>query len=346
MVPLGLKDRAYNIYRAVTSIHKPDGQPNVFIFTMPRSGSTWLMELVWSQPGFKCVNEPFDLRNPLVRKYLKIDSWEALQESTSLPKVEQYIRGYCAGKIHATEPAPFLNKYYRPVTSRIVFKIIHAGEDRINWFRNTFDARIVFFIRHPIAVSLSHEAFPRLEAFVKSDYRRHFTAAQLDLATSLIKGGSKLQKGVLDWCLHNSVPLREIEPDWAVVTYEQLVLEPRPAIDYLAQKLALPDRARMMAHLTHASGVKYKSDAETKKLLETGHDGSARKRLVSKWKDKVSEGDEREAMSILEVFDIDVYRFGDLLPARRFWLEEPGTGIPALEVQPLTSAPDWKNSGS
>ena len=207
------------------------------------------MELVWSQPGFRCVNEPFNLREPLVRKHLKLATWEELQDSTSLPVVQRYIENCCTGKIHAADPAPFLNKHYRPITTRIVFKVIHAGEDRINWFRDTFGARIVFFIRHPIPVSLSHEIFPKLEAFTASDYKRHFTKAQLNLAASLIKSGSKLQRGVLDWCLHNSVPLREIESDWAVVTYEQLVLKPRPAIDHLAEKLALPDRARLMAHL-------------------------------------------------------------------------------------------------
>ena len=133
--PQQLKYNLYNLFRASTSIHRPGKLPHVFLFTTPRSGSTWLMELIWSQPGFKAVNEPFDLRVSLVRKHLGIDTWEELQNDTSLPLVQRYIEGYCANKIHTTEPAPWLNRYYKPITRRIVFKVIHGGENRLNWFR-------------------------------------------------------------------------------------------------------------------------------------------------------------------------------------------------------------------
>jgi hypothetical protein len=316
------KDDLYNVYRALTSVYRPSGLPHVFLFTMPRSGSTWLMELIWSQPGFKAVNEPLDLRNQVVRMHLGLADWEELQSDAALPLLQRYIEGYCANKVHATEPAPWLNKYYKPVTERIVFKVIHGGESRVNWFRDTFNGKIVFFLRHPIAVSLSHQMFPRLESFVSSDYSRFFSPAQLDLAKTIIEDGSKLQKGVLDWCFQNALPLRDRQSDWAVLTYEQLVLQPQPAIDYLAEKLLLPDRARMIKLLDEASGVKRKSDAETKKLLTESASESKRQRLVSKWKSRVSDQEEAEAMAILEVFGIDAYAAGSFLPTQALWLGE------------------------
>lgn len=325
-VPQQVKYNIYNIYRSLTSIHKPGKLPHVFLFTTPRSGSTWLMELIWSQPGFKAVNEPLDLRVPLVREHLGIDTWEELQNNSSLPLLHRYIEGYCANKIHTTEPAPWLNRYYKPVTRRIVFKIIHGGENRVNWFRDTFGGKVVFFVRHPIAVALSHKAFPRLEAYINSDFSQHFTSAQLDMAASIIRNGSKLQKGVLDWCFQNALPLRDREDDWAVVTYEQLVLQPESAIEHLAEKLILPDRERMVKLLDRASGVKRKSDEETKQLLDERSSESKRKRLISKWKDKVSDEEERDAMQILEAFGIDAYRFGSFLPAQDLWIgaDRPG----------------------
>src|SRR5690606_24342168 len=48
--------------RWISNVHRPNGLPNVCIVSAPRSGSTWLLELVLSQPGFKPCNEPFNLR--------------------------------------------------------------------------------------------------------------------------------------------------------------------------------------------------------------------------------------------------------------------------------------------
>lgn len=332
-VPPKLKDALYNVYRRVTSVHRPDGSPSVMVFTMPRSGSTWLMELIWSQPGFKCVNEPFDLRNPLVRLHLGLTSWTELQNDAHQKDVQRYLQGYLDNRVHATEVAPHANTFYRPLTRRIVFKIIHAGENQIDWFRETFGVRVVFMLRHPIPVSLSNQVYPRLTSYLESDFRKRFTPAQLKLAAQVIASGSKLERGVLDWCFQNAGPLRDRNDDWAVVTYEQLVLDPEPATHYLADKLELPDAAKMQQHLGRASGVKRKSDLETKKLLDEQDSAAKRLRLVSKWQDKVSEADAKQAMSILGVFEIGVYRYDELLPARELWL---GDGYPTLTA-PRTS---------
>ena len=44
------------------NIHRSSEKPSVLIFSSPRSGSTWLQELIWSQPEFKYVNEPLNLK--------------------------------------------------------------------------------------------------------------------------------------------------------------------------------------------------------------------------------------------------------------------------------------------
>ncbi len=319
-VPHQLKGAAYNLVRGLSSKHRPSGEPNVFLFTMPRSGSTWLMELIWSQPGFRCVNEPLDMRNPLVRQALGLESWEALssRDAETHKKLERYFEGYCKGTVHAAEPAPWLNRHYRPLTTRIVFKVIHGGEDEIDWFAERFNGRIVYFVRHPIPVSLSRKVYPRLETLLERN-RPHLSAAQVDEAARVAAKGSKLERGVLDWCLQNLHPLRHLSPDWAVLSYEQLVLEPERAVPYLAEKLELPDREQMMSHLNQASGVLGKSDEETQRMLK---EGEARSKLVSKWQGKVSEAEEKSAMSLLEMFELNAYRAGDTLPARHLWLGE------------------------
>ncbi len=68
--------------KSFLSLHKPDGSPNTFLFSLPRSGSTWLMELIQTQPGFKTCDEPLDLRNPFVRGHSHLSAWEQLYDTS------------------------------------------------------------------------------------------------------------------------------------------------------------------------------------------------------------------------------------------------------------------------
>ena len=307
-----------DIVKPISNVHRPDGRPNVFLFSTPRSGSTWLMELIWTQPGFKYVNEPLNLINARVRRHLGIGDWEELYNVDATPKLERYFRAFCDGRLGFANPNP-LRRNYRPVTHRIVFKEIHGGVDRINWFRDTFSARIVYLLRHPIAVSVSRERVHTRRAFLDSDYRRHLSREQLVFTEQTLQTGTELEVGVLSWCLQNMVPLRDATDDWAIVAYEQLILDPDPVIQYLCRKLELPDPERMWDRLMVPSIVKEKSSKETRQLLGD-RDADKRPRLVDKWRDHLEEDDEIRAMKILEVFHLDHYRAGDVLPAKRVWI--------------------------
>lgn len=312
--------------KTASNVHRPDGRANVLLYSTPRSGSTWLMELIWSQPGFKTCNQPLYLEHPAVRAHLGIDDWDELYSVGATDKLEAYLGAICTGRIGFTNPNP-LRRYYRPISHRIVFKEIHAPGDRVNWMRDTFNARVVYLVRHPIAVTISSERWPTLPALMRSDYRRHFTAEQLAAAERIFERGTDLDRGVLMWAMHNAVPLREATGDWVVVSYEQLVLDPEPVIRELATKLELPDPNRMRRRLGVPSvNVQFKSTEETRRLLNEGADDK-RPLLVEKWRKKVGRRDEARVMTILDVFGIDVYRDGDVLPGPRAWLgPRPGAG--------------------
>jgi hypothetical protein len=303
--------------RSVASVHRPDGRPNVFVFTTPRSGSTWLTELLCSQPGYKDIDEPDDIRYRHVRKHLGISDWVTLCNQSSEPLLRRYFDAFCSGKLHFMDPWPSF-KRFRPVTKGIVFKLLHCGEDRISWFRDTFNGRVVLLLRHPIPVTLSREVFPRLEAFLDSDYRRHFTREQLAFAREVIDSGSRLERGVLDWTLQNAVPLKQAEPDWIILTYEQLLLDPEPCIERLASELSLPDPELMRRSVAVPSSTVRKSDRATARVLSGPESEDKKRWLLEKWRSKVNSADEARAMRILQVFDVDAYVAGSPLPTGRF----------------------------
>jgi len=275
------------------------------------------MELICTQPGFKACNEPLNLRNPAVSRRLGISRWEELQSSAALPALERYFRAICDGESGFKNPVPF-SSCYRPVTSRIVFKIIHGGEAYINWFKETFNGRIVYLLRHPIPVTLSRQVLPRLHAFLNSEYRHCFTEEQLDYARSVVETGDKFEQGILLWCLQNGVALQQVREDWTIVTYEQLVLEPEPVINLLADRLDLPAPEKMTGRLTKPSGS---STRETKESIQGALRLPNRQWLVEKWLDKVTEAQRKSTQEMLEVFRLDVYSGDSVLPADRLWIQ-------------------------
>lgn len=278
------------------------------------------MELIWTQPGFTYCSEPLDIRNERVAKHLGIRTWQELYSPAALARIERYFRAICNGELRVNEPHPFLG-YYRPITRRIVFKELHAGHDRIDWFNNTFNGRAVYLVRHPIAVSLSREVSATVDELLGVNYRQHFSAAELTFSREVMASGTKLERGVLAWCLQNAVPLRRASDDWAMVSYEQLILQPRVVIEYLAEKLDLPEPERMMRRLKVPSSTVRKSDIATRSVLEEGT--RERSWLMNKWREHISDAQERRAIDILEHFRLNTYSAGTSLPSEPFWVGAP-----------------------
>jgi LPS sulfotransferase NodH len=306
---------------AANNLHRPDGRPNVFLFSAPRGGSTWLTELIATQPGFKPCDEPFNLRTPAVAHELArlgIYRWNDLYDGRPEASMHAYVRAIVDGSSGHMNPF-FYRNHFRLVTHRIVFKILHAGEDRINWFRDHFDGRVVLLLRHPIPVTLTRKSLPRLRAFIDTSYSQSLSEEQRRLARHLTETGSDREKGMLDWCLQHAIPLRDATDDWTIVTYEQLVLDPATVIAHLAERLELPRPEAMMRRLREPSSSTHQSDAMSQEVLR-GHQPDRGRWLVEKWRTKVSDSEEKQLMDILAAFGIDVYEAGRPLPTDRFWL--------------------------
>lgn len=222
-------------------------------------------------------------------------------------KYESYVRRFIENKIPSHNPDP-LKPNYRFLTNRIVFKLIHAGTDRVGWFEDTFNGSILILLRHPIPVSLSRTRFPLLEVFPEANLVEHFSPEQVAFADKVRRSGSHLEKGIVAWCIHNALWLREKRDSWVVASYEEAVTNPEDLINHLGDKLVLPRVDMMLAASRKASTTTYKSSEERRKLLEND---SNRAKLISSWRSKISVDDEKHLMQILQRFEIDLYREGE-----------------------------------
>ena len=225
------------------------------------------MELIWSQPGFKTCNQALYLENPVVRKHLGISEWDEPTASMP-PRSSAAISSTRTGpRLHEPEPRP------------AVLPPDHTP-DRLQGDPRT---------RRSDQLGARHVQRPRPVPRPASDRRDHLERALAHAALFLTSDfvvisarsssrrpgascrGTDLDRGVLSWCLQNAVALQEAAPDWAVVSYEQLVVDPDPVIRELTDKLALSDPERMRRRLGVPSvNVQFKSTEETRRLLNEG----------------------------------------------------------------------------
>jgi hypothetical protein len=307
---------AVDYLRTLTNIHRPGLLPNIFIFSLPRSGSTWLMELIWSQPGFKYCNEPLNLKEPWMWRNSGIKGFEELYTDRVRDKLIGYFKDVCNGKKHFLDPSP-MRSYYRLFTNRIVFKIIHGGEKYISDISSACNGKIIYLLRHPIPVALSRKVLPRMEQLCSDFVLGSFSENEKEYALKLNHEGNEMERRILAWCLQNKLALMGRKNDWIVITYEQLTIDPRPVIQKISTELHLPDPERMYKQLSIPSAVSVQSENDSVNLMRT-NDGD-RHGLINRWQQKVKPEEAEHLMMICSKFDLNMYSSSSPLP-HESWL--------------------------
>ena len=291
------------LIQSATRIHRQGSEKNIAIFSSARSGSTWLMELIATQPGFKYVDEPLHPDNLRKCKIVPPDSgWEVLlprpKRNSDLSK---YFENIESNRVHIGEPR-MMSKFYRPITNRIVYKLLRC-KDLMGWFASSFGWKIIYLIRHPLACSVSRQQFPRLKLFLENEeYVSHFLSSeQEEYARSIINNGTEFQMAVLDWCVQNIPAIKECDNNgWTTVFYENLICQPEVEIARLTDELNLPEPEKMISQVRVASESTSQSSAQTQKVFASNQQSS--EFLLSKWRKEISNTDEETGFEILEVF--------------------------------------------
>jgi hypothetical protein len=307
--------------RAALNVHRPGGEPDVLLFSTPRGGSTWLFELIGTQPGFKSCDEPLNLRNSNVSRTLGIDDWRDLYHESREPSICLYFQRLHEGKLsHMNRNLWEAN--HRAFTHRMVYKVLHGAEYMAPVLAESVGARVVVLLRHPIPVALSRGALPRLDAILQSSASEQYDVDVVREMARITAKGTPLERGVLSWCLQTAPLLNAARRDWALVTYEQLVVDASPVIQHLAEVLALPDPDTMLARVNRASAsIRGMSTPATHEALSQPASQNRSLWLVEKWREKVTVEEERAAMTVLEIFDIDAYQFDSVFPNDSLWID-------------------------
>jgi hypothetical protein len=214
-------------------------EDTVVIAGSPRSGTTWLLELLRTLPGYKALNEPLmyqDARNG------HGFSWRTyLEPGEEADEQRAYLETVLTGQL-GISPAWYFEAENRPTQlvehatrDRLVVKFCRMNR-MLHWFCGQFNVRgPVFIIRHPCAVVAS---MLRHEAWDEDDMRGQ------DRAQHALHGGTlpdslqevfgpvlrrietKVEVLATMWCLDHYVPLVHHASGmypWVLVPYERMV---------------------------------------------------------------------------------------------------------------------------
>ncbi|MDP0498068.1 MAG: sulfotransferase domain-containing protein [Verrucomicrobiota bacterium JB024] len=305
-----------HLIKSVSTVHRPGDKKDILLLATPRGGSTWFMEMIWTQPSMRQCSEPFNIRQPRIAKNLGISHFSMLYGQDSEAKVADYLRKLIDNRLKFLNSNPFRRNHHF-FTNRTVFKCIHYGTHNTRWLEETFDFQVLLILRHPIPVSLSRKVFPLLEEFGNCALREKFNQDELSVLDRAREHGSHLEKGIAAWCLHNALALREMRTSWLLATYEQAVIEPEKVINAMATHIGLHEKKRIEEQMQKASAVIGKSSAEQQAILRNA---DRRQELISSWRKKVSPQQEADLMGVLEAFHLDHYQTGVDLPSSKYLL--------------------------
>jgi len=296
--------------------HRPGDRPDVFLFSTARSGSTFLMEVLAEQRGMKVVNEPLQLNYPHVRRSL---GWETWGEAATAPDRRERFKAHFT-RIRENR-IPLLNQppYRRGgklFTNRITFKILHGGEDLVDWFEDELGAAVLVLTRHPIPTALSHHVHPRAPYFLRQpELAGRMSAVQRLLLQGALDDADHFRIGIASWCVQNMFfTSGRARPSWTRVSYEDLTLFPQTTVDRLAARLDLDPVANAEALARRPSGSTRFSRSDAKDFFAQGA-AADRSFLVERWLKKASPEEIDFTARALDVFEIDFYRADDPYPA-------------------------------
>jgi hypothetical protein len=263
-----------------------DLEKAILVLGSPRSGTTWLAQMISTLPGYKHLDEPFRLAPPLVsRLNLRERNFADTHEDKVL--LNHYVELALQGKIDGNYQVPGTLKLRRAfemwMRPQVVAKFIRANR-MAHYLDSNFNVRgMVIIVRHPCAVVASHIKKWGPNPFPHSSQKR--------VGEDLPPGIYKRFRDVLEsvhtpeekiaavWALDTFCAIENdgAPPGSHVVKYEELVRYPEETISNLFRYLGdtVPEP------VWEAVNIPSRSAASDLRLSDAD-------KQLSKWKEELS----------------------------------------------------------
>ncbi len=327
----------------LSTSHKPGARSDVAILSSPRSGSTWLMEVIATQPGMKYINEPD--HKELLERYRALSVpprgiWLSLTAHEMQDLARYLLDDRRSGLFGPASPFSARHSWR---TTRRVLKLIRMTPV-VEWI-SSLGFATVYLLRHPIpqAKSCSKRGHRVVleEAIADADFASYLGTDVVAYVGKVARCDDLMLQFTTQWCVENVVALNSplAGRRFTFTTHEQLVTEPVREMRRLAQALGLDQAELLLERVAKPSKTTDSSSAETVASIRAGDSSQ----LLDTWRKDLSEDEEKRLLEPLEVFGINVYRFGESTPnLPPEWLAVPA----ALEHPTLPVVPRQAPHGS
>lgn len=301
----------------------------ILVAGSPRSGTTWLMQILCEIPGYTYIFEPL---NPIWSP----DSYEVgfrsrtyLNDITKWSEGEEYLKKVFTGQLAylPIKNNQFYNLFYNfsikelannLFASKIIVKSVNMTR-MVPWIAKIFQLRsIIFIIRHPCATITSqlksgfcgyrNSSPPFSDIYPTKKIILNEIKDIVELNSNQIKKLKKIEKIeeilAATWCLDNLITLSKEKPSsWKFISYENLVKKSDKEIfnifTFIGEK-NIP--ATVFYRLKKPSSVTLKED---KKHIKTPE------KQLTKWKEYLSKEQIIKINKIVSYFNLDLYNEED-----------------------------------
>lgn len=281
---------------------------NIIITGSPRSGTTWLLEILETIGNTRRIWEPFTASRFATNDYKEINFGLGLRpycaKDADNYKLKEYFTQLFAGTYHKLPMIGSHNKSWFEILKNCAFPQITIAkfcraQRLVPWLNKNFSNKIILIMRHPLAVvasSLDHPAFQGEEVAnthpVISDELSKKFPKLCEYTRSLDTLAEKL---TATWCFDYKIALQEKNKKLHLIAYENFVASPEIELRSLSEflQVELPLATYDLVKKPSSTVVQAKKDSTEEQL--------------SKWKNKLSSEVISRVLSVLERFDLDFY---------------------------------------
>ncbi len=313
--------RIKNLVKSILSklhTHKKT-KSDIYIFTLPRAGSTLLAEILNTDSTYKLASESLALNNDnkeILKNYFQEDFLVERYTDLSSIELERLLNYYSDLSQGKTWNSYYWSDLFKPThkfkTSRTIFKthkITYHYDHFMSHFKDDFG---IYLLRNPISHSLSRmnlnwDSYIALYA-ASNRISNLLTNRAKNKIEQIVENSSTLEKFVTSWCLENYILLhhyknKNLPSNLIVLKYEELLINSEQTIKNLCSKVNLDYNPNMFKCINLPSSGIVHSTTETKNQIESGN----KNYLVNRWKDKVDPEMREKIKDILKSFDISLY---------------------------------------
>lgn len=286
-------------------------EESLLLVGSPRSGTSWLTEMLANLPGFVVNWEPF---HPIYGALPIKLGWGG---HVTLAPAEEGVEERVRETLQMRSASSFTLRMATPgkciSADRVLVKSVRVANS-LPWIVGTFDfdLRPIYLLRHPVSTALSHlRAFsPRGktgEPFVVPGFRNnaHYLAEEAYLASL----PTDLEVEIAIWCLDNRNTIAKANSrDYITVFYEDLVLNPRTELERMLYEVGLEVSPKFY------DSVAFRKASDTDLRKDLVHDAEVQ---IRKYLSKVTSEQLDACQQVLEHFGVQVYRANNPFPVRK-----------------------------